>query len=173
MQRHSTRLYYFAVRHLADRDEGYDVVQETFVSVWESLRRYDPTRPFDVWLRRIALNKCRDRARKSWVRRFMVRFGDTSARMADDVADHALTGEMLLSHADAQQRFEAALASLPQQLREPLILTLWEGLSNKDAAEILDTNVKAIENRIYRAKKQLATLLQLPDVEALLTSSRE
>lgn len=71
MRRYRNELYYFVVRHLRNPEDGYDVVQETFISVWGSLARYDHSKSFEVWLRRIALNKCRDKQRKSFVRRFV------------------------------------------------------------------------------------------------------
>ena len=69
MRRHKQWLYRFVRRYVGDRDDAYDVVQESFVSAWSALARYDPERPFEAWLRRIALNKCRDRARRGAVRR--------------------------------------------------------------------------------------------------------
>jgi len=69
MARHKGWLYQFIRRYVADRDDAYDVLQESFVSAWGALGRFDPERPLEAWLRRIALNKCRDRARRSAVRR--------------------------------------------------------------------------------------------------------
>lgn len=160
MQRHRTELYYFAVRHLPSSEDGYDIVQETFISVWESLHRYDASKSFEVWLRRIALNKCRDKLRKAFVRRLITRFTDADSDAIEAVPDPTPTPDEALSTTSAQQRFEVALASLPNQLREPLVLTIWEGFSQKEAAEILGITAKAIENRIYRAKKQLASMLE-------------
>src|ERR1051326_2551035 len=73
MRRHKAWLYQFIRRYIADRDDAYDVLQESFVSTWGALARYDPARPFEAWLRRIALNKCRDRARRNTVRRTALR----------------------------------------------------------------------------------------------------
>ena len=65
MRRHKTWLYRFIRRYAGDSDEAYDLLRYTFVSAWQALARFDPQRSFPVWLRRIALNKCRDRA--GWV----------------------------------------------------------------------------------------------------------
>ena len=73
MRRHKGWLYQFIRRYVADRDDAYDVLQESFVSAWGALARFDPERPFEAWLRRIALNKCRDRARRNAVRRAALR----------------------------------------------------------------------------------------------------
>jgi RNA polymerase sigma-70 factor (ECF subfamily) len=54
---------------------------------------------------------------------------------------------------------DAAIASLPASLKEPLVLTLLEGLSHKDAATLLGVTPKAVETRVYRAKALLARAL--------------
>ena len=64
LRRHKPALYGFVRRYFSDADSAVDVVQETFVAAWRALARYDTRRPFGVWLRAIALNKCRDRARR-------------------------------------------------------------------------------------------------------------
>jgi RNA polymerase sigma-70 factor (ECF subfamily) len=59
----------------------------------------------------------------------------------------------------ALKRLEGAIASLPRNLKEPLILTMLEGLSHKDAGQTLGINAKAVETRVYRAKRQLSQML--------------
>ena len=160
MCRHKGWLFRFVRRYVGDREDAYDLVQESFVSAWSALGRYDPDRPFEAWLRRIALNKCRDRARRNAVRRAalaLLGFGaqrETSQAAADTTAaaDQAL------------RRLETAVAALPRQLKEPLVLTAIEGLSHKDAAELLGINAKAVETRVYRARKRLAVVLDIADL---------
>jgi DNA-directed RNA polymerase specialized sigma24 family protein len=53
---------------------------------------------------------------------------------------------------------------LPRQLKEPLVLTMLEGLSHKEAGALLAINAKAVETRVYRAKRQLAALLDPEDL---------
>jgi RNA polymerase sigma factor CnrH len=163
MRRHKIWLYRFVRRYVADRDDAYDVVQEAFVSAWSALSRYDPERPFEAWLRRIALNKCRDRARRNAVKRAALSlFGLAQESVGESMtpaADSTAAGDQAL------KRLENAVASLPGQLKEPLILTMLEGMSHKQAGEFLGINAKAIETRVYRAKKQLATMLDPSDLE--------
>lgn len=171
MRRHKGWLYGFVRRYVGDAEEGYDVLQETFTSAWAALSRYDPERPFTVWLRRIALNKCRDRARRAAVRRVL--FGSVGASaVAPDPVDPAPTADEAAAAGRALGRLEAAVAALPRQLKEPLVLTALEGLSHKEAAEILGLNVKAVETRVYRAKKQLALLLERDDLADIAGSRR-
>ncbi|MGB3844861.1 MAG: RNA polymerase sigma factor, partial [Sphingopyxis sp.] len=59
--------------NVADADEAMDLTQETFVAGFAALARYDGERPFRLWISRIALNKCRDWARRRAVRAFFAR----------------------------------------------------------------------------------------------------
>ena len=158
MGRHSADLYRFVARRLRDPEESYDVVQETFVSAWRALRRYDPARPFDIWLRAIAFNNCRDRGRKAAVRKVLRRLAPMGPEVETVPDSQPLADEQLEAKA-AQRRFDAALAELPAHLRDTLTLTLWDGLSHGEVAELLGINVKAVENRLYRAKVLLSQAL--------------
>ena len=163
MRRHKGWLYQFIRRYVADRDDAYDVLQESFVSAWDALSRFDPERPFEAWLRRIALNKCRDRARRSAVRRTALRlFGLGESGTSDEHATPAADSNARVDQ--AVRRLEAAIARLPRSLKEPLVLTMLEGLSHRQAGEMLDINVKAVETRVYRAKRQLASMLDPEDL---------
>ena len=167
MRRHKAWLYQFIRRYIADRDDAYDVLQESFVSTWGALARYDPARPFEAWLRRIALNKCRDRARRNAVRRTALRmFGLGESTQVE--ANAAPSADARARVDQALRRLETAIAQLPRNLKEPLVLTMLEGLSHKDAGEMLGINAKAVETRVYRAKRQLGQMLD-PDILTDLT----
>jgi RNA polymerase sigma-70 factor (ECF subfamily) len=163
MRRHKGWLYQFIRRYVADKDDAYDVLQESFVSAWGALSRFDPARPFEAWLRRIALNKCRDRARRSAVRRAAL----SVLGWLGTQSEKAPTAENTTAADQALKRLEAAIGNLPRALKEPLVLTMFEGMSHKDAGETLGINAKAVETRVYRAKKQLATVLDPSDLSDL------
>jgi RNA polymerase sigma factor CnrH len=163
MRRHKGWLYQFIRRYVADKDDAYDVLQESFVSAWGALSRFDTERPFEAWLRRIALNKCRDRARRSAVKR-------AALAMLGWLGAQTPPGATPQEEAAADQvlkRLDVAIGTLPKALKEPLVLTMLEGLSHKEAGELLGINAKAVETRVYRAKKQLAMVLDPSDLEDL------
>jgi RNA polymerase sigma factor CnrH len=170
MRRHKGWLYQFIRRYVADRDDAYDVLQESFVSAWGALPRFDPERPFEAWLRRIALNKCRDRARRNAVRRAALRiFGFGVEGMPAVSAAPLADSSVAVDH--ALRRLEVAIANLPRQLKEPLVLTMLEGLSHKEAGALMGINAKAVETRVYRAKRQLASTLDLEDLRDISGTS--
>lgn len=163
MRLHKEAIYQFVRRYVGDADEAYDLVQETFVAAWTALSTFDSARSIRAWLRRIALNKCRDWSRRRMVRRFFFAAAPIDAEggeVAAPASDASPENERLLAELDRQ------IAMLPDTLKEPLLLTQFEGLSHKDAAQILNTSAKAIEMRVYRARARLAAAMALPQDEA-------
>ena len=167
MRRHKTWLYLFVRRHVATSEDAYDIVQEAFASAWRALKSYDSSRPFDIWLRRIALNKCRDRGRREAVRRRAFQLVGLAPEAVEQIADAAPGAEAASIGGEAAARLNAAIAALPAKLREPLILTSLQGLSQREAAEVLGVTPKVVEMRAYRARKQLAETLSPVDFEDL------
>lgn len=162
MRKHKDAIYRFVRRYVGDADEAYDIVQETFVSAWSALSGFDKTRPLPAWLRRIALNKCRDWSRRRQVRRFFFAAESIDASQRE-YASPTSTDD---TAQDIQLALlDAGLAALPPSLKEPLLLTVFEGLSHKEAARILNVSPKAIETRIYRARQILAEKLSQPPTE--------
>ena len=163
MRRHTNDLFRFARRYTGEPDAAGDVVQDSFVSAWKSLRLYDGRRPFGVWLRAIALNKCRDRARRRFLRRVVLGQADPEGFEAQSRPDPTADAEASLIARERLAQLDRALAALPAGLKEPLILTAFEGLSQQAAGELLGLTAKAVEIRIYRARRRLADTLGLSD----------
>jgi RNA polymerase sigma-70 factor (ECF subfamily) len=158
VRKHKEPLYRFVRRYIGADDDAYDIIQDTFISAWMALRRYDRQKSFAAWLRAIALNKCRDFGRRQAVRRRVLRLiapherDASSDERSADAARETVTTKRL-------QRLDQAIADLPPFYKEPLLLTTIAGLSQQEAAVELQTTTKAIEMRIRRAKKKLAQAL--------------
>ena len=164
--RHKLWLFRFIRRYVGNDDDAKDLLQDTLVSAWQALHRFDAARSFPAWLRQIALNKCRDWSRRS-VLRSIVRYisGDVDQFAGESRRSDP---ESLLAADQALQHLDQAIASLPRNLREPLILTVFEGLSQRDAALQLRVSEKAIETRIYRARQRLAGAVDKSDLNLLI-----
>lgn len=162
--RHKDGLYRFIRRYTGNPDEAYDLLQETFAAAWTALKRYDPARSFSTWLRGIALNKCRDWSRRRAVRRWLTWSDPIDSQVGRNLVDGALSPEAAVVNQQRLSRLDQALANLPEGLKEPLILTALEELSHEDAGRILGLTAKAVELRVYRARKALAEALALDEV---------
>lgn len=148
-------LHRFIRRYVGDEDEAHDLLQETYVAAWLAIRRYDPARPFDVWLRAIAVNKCRDWGRRRAVRRVVRGVMGLDAPEAAAVGDDAPAPEARLDDRRRAEALQRALSNLPDALKAPLLLATLEGRSQAEIAAILGVTVKAVETRIARARKAL------------------
>ena len=162
--RHKDGLYRFIRRYTGNPDEAYDLLQETFAAAWTALKRYDAARSFPTWLRSIALNKCRDWSRRRAVRRWLTWSDPIDGQVGLNLTDDTPSPEAAVLDQQRLSRLDRAVANLPQGLKEPLILTALEELSHEDAGRILGLTAKAIELRVYRARKALAEALTLDEV---------
>jgi RNA polymerase sigma factor CnrH len=155
MSRHKGWAYQFIRRYVGNSADAYDVLQDTFFAAWRALSRYQGDRPFEFWLRRIALNKCRDRNRRETVRRLI---GGRGSEEVPDMID-STPGPAAMVEGDQELRqLERHVRMLPRSLKEPLLLTALEGLSHEAAGRILGISAKAVETKIYRARTRLAEL---------------
>ena len=152
-------LYRFIRRYVGAEAEAHDVLQEAYASAWLAMRRYDPARPFDVWLRSIALNKCRDWSRRRSVRRVVRGVMGLDAPEATAVGEDAPMPEARLDDQRRAQDLQHALSELPDALKAPLLLATLEGRSHAEVASILGITPKAVETRIARARKKLVDAL--------------
>jgi RNA polymerase sigma factor (sigma-70 family) len=73
--------------------------------------------------------------------------------------------ETAITTDEALGRLDSAIASLPPRLREPLILTVFENLSHREAAQMLRISEKAVETRVYRAKQHLSKAIERFDLQ--------
>lgn len=157
MHRHREPIYRLIRGYVGDPEEAMDLVQECFTSGFKSLDRYDQERPLRAWLSTIAINKCRDWARRRAVRRFFSASASDAAAAAR-VQDAEPQADTVAADREELERLWQAVADLPRNLKEPLILRTIEGLSQSETAAVLRISEKAVETRVYRARAKLAAL---------------
>ncbi len=159
---HAHRRWVAAVllAHKPREAELEDLLQEvamTFVTHVHELRDPGALRP---WLRTVALNAARMDARRVRLRRALLRpLKDEHADLADPGRERRLRADD--ARAEAQAALQAA-QSLPEELREPLLLRSVRGLSQKQIAALLDLPETTVETRLARARRQLREKLAPP-----------
>ena len=144
---HQRPLSAYARRMLLTADDADDIVQETLLRLWTRADRFDPKAArLTTWLHRIAHNLCID----------MQRRGHRLQPM-DEVPEQVAAGtpEATGSEEQRQRWLRAALARLPERQRSALLLCHYQGLSNREAGEVLGVGVEAIESLLARARRQL------------------
>ena len=160
MRQTKAALFRFIRRYVGDEQEAWDLLQDTYAAAWLSIRRYDPTRPFEAWLRTIALNKCRDWSRRRFVRRLIRGGPDLSSPEALAVPDGADSADNRMEAAGRLSRLNEEMSRLPPHLKAPLLLTAIEGRSQAETARILGVSVKTVETRVARARRKLSDALR-------------
>jgi len=136
---------------LGDAENVDDISQEVFISVYHKLKEFRFESKFTTWLYRITINKCRDFLRKKKVRSIFVPLGDS---------DREYPTGPFSENIDIPQLVRKAIDKLPEKLRIPLILRDIDGLSYKEIAEQLKTEVGVIKSRIFRARESLKIILE-------------
>jgi RNA polymerase sigma-70 factor, ECF subfamily len=163
MDRHAQPVFQFLCRMLGNEDDANDLAQETFLRVYQHRASFRSGARFTTWLYTIAANLARNHHR--WVSRHP----NVSLDIESEATGHSI-GEVLPaadpapdSAAVATERaaaVRAAVAALPGDMREVIILCEWQDLSAAEAAAILDTTPKAVDNRLYRARNLLRERLK-------------
>ena len=153
MRRWSPRLSAYLHRCCPDPATAADLLQETFVRVYQQRRNYDAARSFSTWIYTIATNLVRNHVR--WQKRHPITLLDhASLSLASPPADQRDPAETLESQERATA-VRAAIQQLPEDLREPLVLSTYEHLPHAQIATILGLSEKAVEMRLYRARQTL------------------
>lgn len=154
MKRWQVRLRTYLLRHLTTQADALDLAQETFVRVFRQCDRFDPSRRFSTWMFQIALNLLRDHGRRAQ-RRPTSPLSD-APEQSDENADPI----QATLNAEAAGAVQNAIAALPENLREVIVLAEYEHLSHAEIAEIIGATPKAVETRLYRARAQLRQQLK-------------
>ena len=163
MARHALPVFQFLCRMLGNEDDANDLAQETFLRVYQHRASFKPGARFTTWLYTIAANLARNHYR--WRSRHPNVSLDaeseaTGQTIADALpsSDPAPDGAAVATERAAAVRAE--VGRLPDDMREVIILCEWQDLSAAEAAAILDTTPKAIDNRLYRARNLLRERLR-------------
>lgn len=161
---YSRRVYGVALKILGDEREAEDVLQETFLSAFEAIGRFEGRSRLSTWLYRIATNASLMRLRKATP---PVAFsldrdpGDENqaSSAARYLVDWSAVPDELLLTAEARREMDRAIADLPETLRSVFVLRDIQGLPGDETAAILGITVQAVKTRLHRARVRLRNRL--------------
>lgn len=162
MERHSGPIFQFLYRMLGDERDANDLAQETFVRVYRNRERFDGGK-FTTWLYTIAGNLARNEYRRRGrhpVVSLHSETGDGTGALEDVLPSSGIGPSEAVEAEEQQQAVRAAVDELPENLRKTIVLCEWEELSAVEAAAVLQTSSRAVESRLYRAKKLLRDRLK-------------
>ena len=156
-------------RLLGDPADAADATQEVYLRVLRSILAFRGDAAFGTWLHRVTVNVCLTSLRRRGDQRAR---GQSAGRLAfaapdspDDLPDLADEGADPLAHAersDLAARTARALSTLPDEARDVVVLRDLQGLSTKEAAEVLGVSEGAVKVRLHRAHAKLRELVGVP-----------
>ena len=158
-------LFGFICRYTGDEEAARDILQETFVRLYFGVQRFKPRAKFATWLYSIAMNLCRDHARSKQRRQSYV---TESIDVSDFRRKVPSSDRGPAAETAAHERLailQKAIEELPHDLRTALLLVAIEGHSHSECAELLGISPKAVETRVYRARKILEKKIEEQDTQ--------
>jgi RNA polymerase sigma-70 factor (ECF subfamily) len=149
VRRHQTRSWSVALRFLGDRSAAEDLVQETFLTLYEKAPGYRPRGQFVAYLFRVLTHKAISLKRRASPGEFLD--GDHAAPTAE--------AWQALDTAQQKARVQRALNRLPERQRIAVILRFYEDLSYEEIANALGTSARSVEGLLARSRDTLARWL--------------
>lgn len=146
-------------RLVGNHEEARDLSQEAFLKAYRALGTFKREARFSSWLYQIALNATRDRLRRRR-RHPDVSLDDMEERPDASLRDARPSAFELIESSDLSRVVAAAMAGLPDEQREVLILKEYEGLTFPEIAETLDVPLSTVKTRLYRGLVQLRIRLE-------------
>jgi RNA polymerase sigma-70 factor (ECF subfamily) len=158
MRRWQKPLLSFILRYVGNEIDSVEIAQETFVRVYHNRQRFNFKSKFSTWLFTIGVNLCRNHAR--WRDRHptipLESVQQTDKHSQQDFAvSREETPSHLIERSELARQVREAIEELPHELKTAVLLHEYENLSYDEIGKVLGCTQKAVETRLYRARKFL------------------
>ncbi len=153
VERHYGFMFKVAWQWCGVREDAEDIAQEAAIKLAQHIDAFKFESAFTTWLYRLVLNTAKDyyKAKNRRNTREQPMFEDVVYASEEPSPEQKLEQKDILK----------ALAGLPEQLKETVILVCWQGLSHKEAGDILDCPEGTISWRVHEARKKIAEYLDI------------
>jgi RNA polymerase sigma-70 factor, ECF subfamily len=138
-------------RMLGNAEDAEDAAQETFLRAYQSLKRYDNSRPFSTWLLSIAAHYSIDQIRKR-----RVQIVSVEELPVPDLPEPSPGMESNLSKKEEQQRIKAVVGVLDATDRAAVVMYYWYDFSYEEICQALSLSMSALKSRLHRARRVMA-----------------
>lgn len=163
------RIYNFGYKFFMDHDLAMEVSQKTFISMCRNLGSLQDTARFKSWLYKIAVNYCREEARKRKSGRALS-FDTVWNREAEDSPRWESSSqrfdnpERQLQQSELADILQQALGELSEEQREVVIMKEYEGLKFREIAEVLNISENTVKSRMYYGLDGLKKILDRKNI---------
>jgi RNA polymerase sigma-70 factor (ECF subfamily) len=163
VRRYERPVYSVLMRVVRRAEDAEDLVQETFVKVFQALDRYDTERPFSAWIFTIASRLAIDHLRRRRVKTVSLEVSEPgSTEDPPDVEDNGLKPDEITSNAEEESNAARLIDSLPEHYRIVVVLRHQQDLSYEEIAEALNLPLGTVKARIHRARALLKQRISEP-----------
>ena len=156
------QVYLLALRYTNNPADALDISQETFIKAFRNLKKFKGDSSPETWVYRIAVNTALDFVRRN------ARRSETSLYVTDedgkeqalDIPDDRYSPAKAAEQADMRELLQKAIAMLPEEQRQVIVLRDIDDFSYQQIAEILDVSEGTVKSRLFRARARLLELLK-------------
>jgi RNA polymerase sigma-70 factor (ECF subfamily) len=147
VRRHSERLYSVLLRFTADPEQAEEALQEAFLRAWRGIARFERRSSFSTWMYRIAMNEAKRQAERRPAAGV-----PADERTVGHIPDSRPRPEERTEQRELRSAIEHAVRELAPEYRLPLVLRDIEGLTTREAAELMELSEPAFKSRLHRAR---------------------
>ena len=151
------RVYALCLHMMGDREDALDCAQETMLRAFRAFSSFRGDAAFSTWITRIAMNVCMDALRK---RRDAVSLDALREDQGFDLPDEAPTAYAILEEKERARLLREALALLPPDMRQMIVMRDVQGMAYDEIAAVLDVPLGTVKSRISRAREKLSLILK-------------
>lgn len=155
---HSQKIYRLALKMLGNEQDAEDVLQETFIKAFKNIDTFEGRSKISTWLYRITVNESLMLLRKRKGVLIEIDAGvetDEGELMPQQIVDWCCLPEKELMNNETHQVIDEAIMTLSEAARAAFLLRDVEGLSTREAAEVLEISESALKVRLMRARMAL------------------
>ena len=159
--RYQQQIYYSIIRIVLNKEDANDVVQDTFTKAYSNLERFDERYRFYAWIHRIAVNTALNLVQR---KKNLEDYG--KHRDEDDQYNPPDTKntEHIYEHKEFQEHVQNALDQLSPDMRSVFVLRVYDELSYKEIANVMDISLGTVMSRLNRARNSLKKYLETSKV---------
>ncbi len=163
IERYQSKAYNIALRMLGNEEDAKDVIQDSFIKIYRSLRKFRGDSSFYTWIYRIVTNTCYDFLKKKnkWDNNTMslTNYQNTLTGEIEDIKDELHRPDIILDNKENSAQIIDCLHKLSYDHKTVIILRDIQGFSYDEIAQILNCSEGTVKSRINRARSKLKEIV--------------
>ena len=146
-------VYFLALKTVKNHEDALDIVQETFVAVFQSILKLENPKAFESWLYQITINKCK----RFWEKKREILLSNSEEQCFEEIidTDECFIPQEALDKAETRNMIMSLIDSLPNEQRMSVMLYYYEGLRVEEIATIMECPVNTVKSRLLYGRREI------------------